>query len=572
MAGKKKKSTTATPLKKNGSRMSRYVSFAMLIVIILVCGFYSLSVIRGFLLPLFFAVLMVVIFRPIHHWMLVRCKGRETLAAGLATGAILLIVLLPFAAVVAFAFHEANQAFDEVERDQITKTISRVRTACYVQKPFAEQLGAIEETLLRLDGMLGEEPSRTDLKQQVEKARLDIDAAIHDFRAKARHVAIDLLAEERLIQAEAGSEETPFMHQLQELRDSLPTTNHDGSPSVKDQKSNRQPERRALTNLLRQHAGVPGSKLLNPALEEENDDDPVARPQRYLQRFVESLQSIDADSPDKVQQLAESQIAYDNLRTALYGGPIWKWVIELANPDTKQLEGWLRSLRGSVTSWLPSITGTATSLITGLLVGLCIMSVAMFYFFLDGPKMIQSFMRLSPLDDRHEAELLEEFDKVSRAVVIATLLSALVQGALGGFGYFMVGLKSVFLLTLLTTVLALVPFVGAAAVWVPCCLWLAFEEQSFFRAGFLALYGFGIVSMADNLIKPWVLKGQSRLHPLLALLSVLGGVQALGPIGILIGPMVVSFLQVLLTMLQREIVSLDAELDRSGDTGPPASS
>ena len=79
----------------------------------------------------------------------------------------------------------------------------------------------------------------------------------------------------------------------------------------------------------------------------------------------------------------------------------------------------------------------------------------------------------------------------------------------------------------------------------------------------MAVYGFGVVSMADNVIKPWILQGQSKLHPLLALLSVLGGVQALGPIGILIGPMVVAFLQVLLMMLQREIMSLDAELERS---------
>jgi hypothetical protein len=66
-----------------------------------------------------------------------------------------------------------------------------------------------------------------------------------------------------------------------------------------------------------------------------------------------------------------------------------------------------------------------------------------------------------------------------------------------------------------------------------------------------------IISQADNDIKPYVLHGQSNLHPLLALLSVLGGVQALGPVGILVGPMVVVFLQVLLRLVQREMSSLD---------------
>ena len=63
--------------------------------------------------------------------------------------------------------------------------------------------------------------------------------------------------------------------------------------------------------------------------------------------------------------------------------------------------------------------------------------------------------------------------------------------------------------------------------------------------------------MADNVIKPIILHGQSKLHPLLALLSVIGGVKALGPVGLLVGPMVVSFLQALLNMLQEEISSLD---------------
>jgi predicted PurR-regulated permease PerM len=73
----------------------------------------------------------------------------------------------------------------------------------------------------------------------------------------------------------------------------------------------------------------------------------------------------------------------------------------------------------------------------------------------------------------------------------------------------------------------------------------------------LAVYGVGVISAADNFIKPWVLHGQSNLHPLLALLSVLGGIQALGPIGIVVGPMVVVFLQTTLKILQRELLSMD---------------
>jgi predicted PurR-regulated permease PerM len=113
--------------------------------------------------------------------------------------------------------------------------------------------------------------------------------------------------------------------------------------------------------------------------------------------------------------------------------------------------------------------------------------------------------------------------------------------------------------------MALIPFVGAAAVWVPVALWLFFHEPNGvdephrLSAILLAIYGIGVISLADNVIKPFILHGQSNLHPLLALLSVLGGVQALGPIGILVGPMVVVFMQTLLNILHNEMLSIERQ-------------
>ena len=124
---------------------------------------------------------------------------------------------------------------------------------------------------------------------------------------------------------------------------------------------------------------------------------------------------------------------------------------------------------------------------------------------------------------------------------------------MAGFGFWFCGLDSIFLLTLLSAVLAMVPFVGAASVWIPCVLYLYFVDNNLTAAIGLTIYGFAVISMADNIIKPWILHGQSNLHPLLALLSVIGGVAVLGPIGILIGPMIVVFLQTMLKILQREM-------------------
>jgi predicted PurR-regulated permease PerM len=219
-----------------------------------------------------------------------------------------------------------------------------------------------------------------------------------------------------------------------------------------------------------------------------------------------------------------------------------------------------------ISAGLASVWGTVF-----LLVGSIIMIFALFYFLADGPAMLRTLMHLSPLDDEQEKQLLEKFSEVSRAVVVASLVSAVIQGILGGIGYLFVLPEGapLFLLTVLTMMLAIVPFVGATAVWIPVAVWVWFFQPNGadaagmpivgnpWAAGIFAVYGAVVVSGVDNIIKPLVLHGQSKLHPLLALLSVLGGVQVLGPIGILVGPMLIAFLQALLGMLRKELDEME---------------
>ncbi|MFZ5831117.1 MAG: AI-2E family transporter [Planctomycetota bacterium] len=194
-----------------------------------------------------------------------------------------------------------------------------------------------------------------------------------------------------------------------------------------------------------------------------------------------------------------------------------------------------------------------------VLLGTVVMIFSVYFFFADGPVMIQTVMRLSPLDDRYERQLIDQFADLSRTVVLATLAAALAQGVLAGIGFYFAGVGSVFLLMVLTMLLAMVPFIGAVSVWVPVCFWLYFAEGRLAAALILGVYCAAIVSTVDNLIKPLILHGRAKLHPLLALLGVLGGVQALGPIGIFVGPMVVVFLQTLLNMLRQELETLSAD-------------
>lgn len=235
----------------------------------------------------------------------------------------------------------------------------------------------------------------------------------------------------------------------------------------------------------------------------------------------------------------------------------------VANPSDSEIQSLVQGAQSFLEPRLLPLTKMAGAFLFQMGISVVILVVALYFFFADGNSMIESLMRLSPLDDAYERKLLLQFDQTSRAVVLASVLSALAQGVLAAIAFWFVGLPSVILLFLATSFMALVPFLGAASVWVPCAIYLATVEQRMGAAIGLAIFGAAVISSIDNVIKVFVLQGRSQIHPLLALLSVLGGLQVFGPIGILVGPMVVVFLQTLLEILKHELEGrAAADLDK----------
>ena len=522
-------------------------------------------VMASFLLPLFLAALFSVLFRPIHAWMLNRFKGREAIAAGLTTASILGIVLLPLIWIGTMAIGEAWDLRRGFDPQVLVKSLNKVGRGWpfhFEGRPFEQHLEDLDKLFADLPTEIPDGESRGGLIEPLHQAE-DLTRELLAAVLKAASSEVDQLRP--VSQADAAAAEIMLSKQWI-------TTNHPEVPATDEVEDESVPEEPAIEPephfivldelisdlTLSQEYFVKGSDweaTLKTRFDELADESVKAKLQNDKEKAERDLAAVRSDFPRLNEQ-------WNAVRAEIHGGHFRMQMHDILFPTptfVEKVDASVREYGGKLLSFETTTKATAT--IGQFLAHLAIMILGIFYFLKDGPGMIRAVMRLSPLDDRYEKELLSEFDSVSRAVVMATLLSAFAQGLLAGIGYYFAGFDTVLMLTMLTMVIAMIPVVGAAAVWVPASLWLLIVDNRTGAAIGLAIYGATVVSMIDNLIKPFVLHGQSNLHPLLALLSVLGGVSALGPIGIIVGPMVVSFLQALLNMLHLELQEFDRHVD-----------
>lgn len=211
-----------------------------------------------------------------------------------------------------------------------------------------------------------------------------------------------------------------------------------------------------------------------------------------------------------------------------------------------------------------SIVGTAVSLVVGLLTFV----IAVYYFVADGPKLIDATEKLIPVHRDYKRQLLTRFDQAVRAVVFATFAAALGQGLATAVGMQIAGFRHFFIVAILATLTALVPLLGTWLVWGPYALWLGLHDGRWGMAIFLLVYGTLFVGLLDNVIRTYVLHSNVKLHPLLAFVSVLGGIEVMGLWGVFIGPIVASCLHALVQIFNAELVAYSQERQESAPLDP----
>ncbi len=225
-------------------------------------------------------------------------------------------------------------------------------------------------------------------------------------------------------------------------------------------------------------------------------------------------------------------------------------------PFEINLKEQIEASAGWITSNLGAIFAGTVSTIFVFVIAL----VGSFYFFRDGREFMQLIIKASPLPDSEDQVIFDRMARAVRAVATGTILIALIQGTLVAVGLTVAGVPRGVLWGSISSVGALMPGIGTSIVTVPAIIYL-FSIGSTMSAIGLTVWAILIVGLVDNVVGPYLISRNNNMHPFIILISVLGGIALFGPIGFIVGPVVVTLFIVLLEIYHQYIIKEQSILE-----------
>ncbi len=230
------------------------------------------------------------------------------------------------------------------------------------------------------------------------------------------------------------------------------------------------------------------------------------------------------------------------------GGVVWVQQKTGITPDAVKLHA-AQGL-AKLSSLLASAGGGVVVGFLGGVMTFLLTMVLLFFFLRDGDAMAEAVSEILPLSEGERRKAMQRLASMLRSIFRGSLLTAVVQGLLGGIGWALAGLPSAFLAGAGMAVLSLLPIGGTALVWIPGAIALAVQGRTG-AAIFLFVWGVIAVATADNFLKPLLIQGDGELTTLVVFLGVFGGIAAFGLLGVFIGPIVLATAQTLVEGMRR---------------------
>jgi predicted PurR-regulated permease PerM len=236
--------------------------------------------------------------------------------------------------------------------------------------------------------------------------------------------------------------------------------------------------------------------------------------------------------------------------------PIERYITDLEQTIQAYAPGFTIDLTDQIRQSAEWLIGNLGSIFAGTVSTIFIVLIALigsFYFFRDGREFLKILIKVSPLPDKDDTVILSRMATAVRSVATGVLLVSLIQGTLAALGFTIFGIERAVLWGAVGAILAMIPGIGTPAIMVPGILYLFFTGSIGGAIGLL-IWMIVTIVVVDNIIGPHLMSRGNNLHPFIVLTAVLGGISTFGPIGFIVGPVIVTLFIVLLEIYNQYII------------------
>jgi predicted PurR-regulated permease PerM len=242
---------------------------------------------------------------------------------------------------------------------------------------------------------------------------------------------------------------------------------------------------------------------------------------------------------------SSNQVSLQRIQDIIEHDPVWadrfkkfgKMTGLTITPDT--VEELADAIGKKVGLFLYSQIRSMVSNMLSFLVHFFLMMMTIFYLFQDGTRLKEYLIELMPVPKEQIEKVTNKFHEMGRALIVGNGLSGIIQGVLGGFGFYFFGLGSPFLWGTVITFMAFLPIVGATAVFVPAAAILMLQGNTGLALGYLA-YNVTYSSIVEYVVKPRLIGQGMQMNALLVFIGILGGIKLFGILGIIYGPLIIT--------------------------------
>jgi len=243
-----------------------------------------------------------------------------------------------------------------------------------------------------------------------------------------------------------------------------------------------------------------------------------------------------------------------------WGGHVVDWLhsrrsrrlLAAGGQDPDAMIDGLKHSAQALSTHVTTVLGSLLSFTTQGLLALLFTPLTAYYLLAERRALRDFVLHILPLPPNETGALMHEFRETAVGILLGIGVISLYQGITAGLGFWLFGVPRALIWAVLTAVVSLLPAVGTGVTCIPVAIWLIVTGHVGAGIGMLAFWVVIVVVIADSLLRPWMMRGRMRMHSMLVLLSVFGGIEAFGPMGLALGPLFCALFVALLRIYERD--------------------